>query len=166
MSNFQSLKSTRNARQKSSVQNSAGRIAHEEGIGPDTNASRSRERQAIEQSRENSCVRSDKDDKVLEEDTQEPGSMPTLAPTAPTAPRAPTAPTAPRAPTAAVDTTKAEQVLGVKSKLTKLYEKELNGVSIEIRDIPGRGRGLVSTKSVKPGQSIYPLATSPYLVHN
>lgn len=154
MSNFQSLKSTRNARQKSSVQNSAGRIAHEEGIGPDTNASRSRERQAIEQSRENRCVRSDKDDKVLEEDTQESGSMPTLAPTAPTAP------------TAAADTTKEEQVLGVKSKLTKLYEKELNGVGIEIRDIPGRGRGLVSTKSVKPGQSIYPLATSPYLVHN
>lgn len=154
MSNFQSLKSTRNARQKSSVQNSAGRIAHEEGIGPDTNASRSRERQAIEQSRENRCVRSDKDDKVLEEDTQESGFMPTLAPTAPTAP------------TAAADTTKAEQVLGVKSKLTKLYEKELNGVGIEIRDIPGRGRGLVSTKSVKPGQSIYPLATSPYLVHN
>lgn len=157
MSNFQSLKSTRNARQKSSVQNSAGRIAHEEGIGPDTNASRSRERQAIEQSRENRCVRSDKDDKVLEEDTQESGSMPTLAPTAPKAPTAPTA---------AVDTTKAEQVLGVKSKLTKLYEKELNGVGIEIRDIPGRGRGLVSTKSVKPGQSIYPLATSPYLVRN
>lgn len=154
MSNFQSLKSTRNARQKSSVQNSAGRIAHEEGIGPDTNASRSRERQAIEQSRENRCVRSDKDDKVLEEDTQESGSMPTLAATAPTAP------------TAAADTTKEEQVLGVKSKLTKLYEKELNGVGIEIRDIPGRGRGLVSTKSVKPGQSIYPLATSPYLVHN
>lgn len=152
MSNFQSLRATRTARQKSSVQNNA-RIVHEEAIGPGTNVSKSPDRQTIEQvssSRENSCVRNDKDDQVLEEDTQESGSMSTIAPTAPTT---------------TTETTKAKQVSGTKSKLTKLYEKELSGVGIEVRDIPGRGRGLVSTKSFKPGQSVYPLTTPHYLAH-
>lgn len=67
---------------------------------------------------------------------------------------------APTAPTTTTETTKAKQVSGTKSKLTKLYEKELSGVGIEVRDIPGRGRGLVSTKSFKPGSRIMRLPPS------
>lgn len=144
MSNFQSLKSTRTARQKSSVQNNAGRLVHEVTVGPDKNASKNSDGQAVEQissSGENKCVKGEKDDKALEGEIRKSGSMSTIAL---------------MAPTTSAETIPVEQLLGIKSQLMKLYEKELDGVGIEIKDIPGRGRGLVSTKSFKSGESVYP----------
>ncbi|KIR27800.1 hypothetical protein I309_03427 [Cryptococcus deuterogattii LA55] len=150
MSNFQSLKSTRTARQKSSVQNNAGRLVHEVTVGPDKNASKNSDGQAVEQissSGENKCVKGEKDDKALEGEIRKSGSMSTIAL---------------MAPTTSAETIPVEQLLGIKSQLMKLYEKELDGVGIEIKDIPGRGRGLVSTKSFKSGSVIIrlPLAVS------
>ncbi|KAE8541589.1 hypothetical protein D1P53_001757 [Cryptococcus gattii VGV] len=142
MSNFQFLKSTRTARQKSSVQNNAGRLVHEVTVGPDKNASKNSDGRAVAQispSGENKCVEGEKNDKALEGEIRKSGSMSTIAL---------------MAPTTAAETTPVEQSLGNKSQLMKLYERELDGVGIEIKDIPGRGRGLVSTKSFKPGSVI------------
>ncbi|KIR51881.1 hypothetical protein I315_05517 [Cryptococcus gattii Ru294] len=142
MSNFQFLKSTRTARQKSSVQNNAGRLVHEVTVGPDKNASKNSDGQAVAQispSGENKCVEGEKDDKALEGEIRKSGFMSTIAL---------------MAPTTAAETTPVEPSLGNKSRLMKLYEKELDGVGIEIKDIPGRGRGLVSAKSFKAGSVI------------
>lgn len=153
MSNFQFLKSTRTARQKSSVQNNAGRLVHEVTVGPDKNASKNSDGQAVAQispSGENKCVEGEKDDKALEGEIRKSGSMSTIAL---------------MAPTTAAETIPVEPSLGNKSRLMKLYEKELDGVGIEIKDIPGRGRGLVSAKSFKAGEFVYPHYKFTLLAH-
>lgn len=117
---------------------------HEVTVGPDKNATKNSDGQVvvqISQSGENKCVEGEKDDKALEGEIRKSGCMSTIAL---------------MAPTTAAETTPVEQSLGKKSQLMKLYEKELDGIGLEIKDIPGRGRGLVSTKSFKPGESVYP----------
>ncbi|ODN76466.1 hypothetical protein L198_08061 [Cryptococcus wingfieldii CBS 7118] len=51
---------------------------------------------------------------------------------------------------------------GKKSEISSLYADELKNASLEVWDIPGRGRGLVAGKKFKPGSRILktPTATS------